>query len=126
MVVVTILFRDCVPKLWRMYQERYIDPKQAHRQMFLDQADWFKERATKFSAFGFQLSKDPMPDKFELAELVSKLDLPDRQCVMKQTDVEILRKYAAEKGAECHDNAGECGRLADEIAYKIFWYTVDK
>lgn len=120
-VAVTIFIRDGVAWLWRAYQKRYIDPKKAHRQVFVDEADWFKERAAKLAVFSLQLGQDPKPDKFKLAELVSKLDQHDRQWAMKQTDIEILRKYAAEKGAECHDNAAECGRLADEIAYKIFW-----
>ena len=119
--LVTLFIREYVPQLWRAYQRRYIDPKKAHRQVFLDQADWFEERAAKLAAFGFQLGQDPKPDKFKLAELVSKLDPHDRQWAIKHTDIEILRKYAAEKGAECHDNAGECGRSADEIAYKMFW-----
>jgi hypothetical protein len=38
---------------------------------------------------------------------------------MKQTDIGVLRKYAMDKGAECRDNAGECGRMADEITYTI-------
>lgn len=118
-VAVTIFFRDGGAWLWRAYQKLYIDPKKAHRQVSVDQADWFEERAAKLAVFRLRLGQEPKPDKFKLAELVSELDQHDRQWVMKQTDIEILRKYAADKGTECHDNAGECGRMADEIAYKI-------
>jgi hypothetical protein len=87
----------------------------------VDQAEWYKGRADRLAVFRFQLGQDPTPDRFKLAELVSKLDPYDREWAMKQTDIEILRTCAAEKGAECHDNARECGRLADEMAYRIFW-----
>jgi hypothetical protein len=115
----TLLIRDGVVWLWRVYEKRYIDPKKQHRQIFLDQAQWFEERATKLAVFRCQLDEEPALDKWKLALLISKLDDHDRRWAMKQTDIEILRKYAAEKGVECHDNAGECGRFADEIAYKI-------
>jgi hypothetical protein len=87
--------------------------------VFVDQANWYEERVTKLAAFRLQLGKDPKPDNFKLAELVSKLDPEDKRWAMKQTDIELLRKYAAEKGEECHENGGKCGRLADELAYKI-------
>jgi hypothetical protein len=122
--VVILFIREYVPQLWRAYQSRYVDPKIAHRQVFLDQADWFEERASKLAVFRFELGQEPKPDKFKLAQLVSKLDPQDRQWAMKQTDIEVLRKCAAEKGAECHDNAGECARSADEIAYRTFIFRI--
>jgi len=115
----TLLIRDGVVWLGRVYQNRYIEPKKQHRQVFLDQRHWFEERAAKLAAFRWQLGQDPAPDKWKLALLVSKLDDHDKQWAMKQTDIEILRKYAADKGAECHENADQCGRFADEIAYTI-------
>ncbi len=120
-VAVTICFRDGVAWLWRLYQRRYIEPKKAHRQVLVEQTDWYKERADKLAAFRWQLGQGPKPDEFKLTELVSKLDEHDRRWAMKETDVEILRRSAAEKGSECRDNAAECGRLVDEIARKIFW-----
>ncbi len=68
-VVVTIFIRDCVPKLRCAYQKRFIDPKKAHQQVFLDQADWFEERAAKLAVFRFELGQEPGPDKFKLAQL---------------------------------------------------------
>jgi hypothetical protein len=119
-VAITLLLRDGGAWAWRVYQNRYIEPKKRHRQVFVDEAKWFEERAAKLAAFHWQLGQDPPPDKWKLTAFISKLDDHDRQWAMKQTDIEILRKFAAEKGAECHDNAGECGRFADEIAYTIF------
>jgi hypothetical protein len=39
---------------------------------------------------------------------------------MKETDITLLGRYAAERAAECYDNAGECARHADEINYRTF------
>jgi hypothetical protein len=106
---------------WRIYQRCRVDPKKAHLQMVEAQAEWFKERAIKLAVFKLRLGQDRRLDKFKLEELVSQLDPHDRQWAMKQTDIDILRRYAGERGAECHDNAGECGRRAEEIANRILW-----
>lgn len=113
------LVREGGAWLWRQYQKRYINPKKQHMQVFLDQEQWLEERAANLAAFRWQLRQEPPPDKFKLAELVSKLDDHDRRWAMKQSDIEVLCKYAEDKGAECHDNAGECGRMAGEVGYKI-------
>jgi hypothetical protein len=115
----TLLIRDGVVWFWRVYEKRYIDPKKRHRQVFLERAQWFEERASKLAVFHCELDEQPAPDKWKLARLVSKLDDHDRRWAMKQTDIEILRKYPLQKGAECHDNAAQCSRFADEVAYKI-------
>jgi hypothetical protein len=120
-VAVTLFIRECVPQLVRAYHKRYTDPQKAHRQVFLDQASWFSERADKLAAFHFQLGREPISDKFKLAGLVSKLDPKDREWAMKHADIELLRECAVEKAAECRGNAGECGRSADEVAYRMFW-----
>ena len=39
---------------------------------------------------------------------------------MKETDLTLLCRYAAEKAIQCQDNAGECARNADEINYRMF------
>jgi hypothetical protein len=97
-VAITLLIRDGGAWLWRVYQNRNIEPKKQHRQVFIDQAQWFEERAANLAAFRWQLGQDPTPDKWKLAELVSKLDDHDKQWAMKRTDIETLRKYAEEKG----------------------------
>ena len=46
-VVVGFLLTEFGPKLVQAFEQRYIDPKKRHRQVFLDQADWLEERAQK-------------------------------------------------------------------------------
>jgi hypothetical protein len=118
--VVTLAITKGLPWLSRAYEKRYVDPKRAHQEVFLEQANWFEERASKLAAFRFELAHGPEPNKFKLAELVSKLDRKDREWAMKETDITLLGRYAAEKAAECHDTAGECARHADEINYRTF------
>jgi hypothetical protein len=103
----------------RYRHNRFMEPKLQHRQVFLDQAQWFGERASKLAAFRWQLGLLEKPDKFKLAELVSKLDPHDRQFAMKQEDVALLRDWATKKGQECHDNASQSSQWADEVTYKI-------
>jgi hypothetical protein len=117
---VTLAITKGLPLLSRAYEKRYIDPKRAHQEVFLEQANWFEERASKLAVFRFELTNGPEPNKFKLAQLVSKLDRKDREWAMKVTDITLLGKYATEKAAECHDNAGECARHADEINYRTF------
>jgi hypothetical protein len=38
---------------------------------------------------------------------------------MKQKDVTLLQDWARKKGQECHDNAAQSSRFADEVKYKI-------
>jgi hypothetical protein len=114
-------FKDGGVWLWRTYQQRRIAPQKAHQQVLEDQAHWYDERAEKLVVFRFQLGQEPTPDRFRLALLVSKLDQHDRNWAMKLTDIEVLRKAAGEKAAECRENAGDCRRAAQEVAYKIFW-----
>jgi len=83
-------------------------------------AKWFEERAAKLVVLRFELTHGPEPNKFKLAELVSKLDPKDREWAMKETDLTLLCRYAAEKAIQCQDNAGECARNADEINYRMF------
>ena len=70
--------------------------------------------------FRWELINTPPRDKFKLAYLVSKLDRKDKEWAMKEADIGLLIDYAAHKGAECHENSGECARHADEINYRTF------
>jgi hypothetical protein len=118
--VVTLAITKGLPWLSRAYEKRYIDPKRAHQEFFLEQANWFEERAAKLAVFRFELTHGPKPNKFKMAQLVSMLDRKDREWAMKETDMALLGRYAAEKAGECHDNAGECARHAVEINYRAF------
>jgi hypothetical protein len=118
-ILATIAVRDGGAWLWRLYRRRNIEPKQQHRQLLMEQRDWYEDRAAKLAAFRVQLGQEPAPDKWKLARFVSQLDPEDRKWAMKSDDIEALRAGAARKGTECHDNADECGRMADEVAYTI-------
>jgi hypothetical protein len=107
-----------------VYDRRYTDPKRAHQNLFLEQREWYAERAAQLHSFRFDLIHGPKPDKFKLALLVSKLDRKDRVWAMKETDIDLLAQAAAEKAAHCEDNAAECARHADEINYRTFIFPI--
>jgi hypothetical protein len=117
----TLAITQGVPLLWKAYKNRYVEPKEAHRQLLLDQANWYNDRAEKLAAFRFQLGRDGAPDRFKLAEYVSRLDPMDREWAMKQTDIGLLRKLAEQKGAECQDNGSDAARWADNIVTKVLF-----
>jgi hypothetical protein len=54
--VVTLAITKGLPWLSRAYEKRYVDPKRAHQEVFLEQANWFEERASKLAAFRFELT----------------------------------------------------------------------
>jgi hypothetical protein len=118
--VITLAITKGLPWLSLAYEKRCIDPKRAHQEVFLEQANWFEERASTLAVFRYELTHGSEPDKFKLAQLVSKLDRKDREWAMKETDIALLSRCAAEKAAECHNNAAECGRHAEEINYRTF------
>lgn len=118
--LVSLAITRGLPWLSRAYEKRYIDPKRAHQEVFLEQADWFEDRASKLAVFRYELTCGPEPDKFKLARLISTLDRRDKEWAMKETDIALLSGYAAEKAEECHENARECARYSDEINYRTF------
>jgi len=119
--VVTLSLREGSPLLWKAYKNRYREPKEAHRQVLLDQASWYEDRAAKLATFRVRLLYDEAPDRFKLAEYVATLDPKDREWAMKETDVKRLREWAAAKEAECHDNAAECSREADNVSMRTLF-----
>lgn len=120
LIGITFLLGEKLIGYGRQYRHsRFVEPKLQVRQVFLDQAQWFEERASKLAVFRWQLGLLDKPDKFKLAELISKLDQHDQQFAMKQEDVAPLLDWASKKGQECHDNADQASRWAEEIRYKI-------
>ena len=113
--VVTVTLTMLFPWLLQTYRNRYIDPKTAHKELLLDQAGWYAERADRLTVLRFELGQEPKPDNFKLSRLVSKLDSHDRDWAMKIRDIETLRQSAAGKAAECRNNSEECARLAEEV-----------
>ncbi len=117
---ITFLLGEKVVGYGRKYRHsRFVEPRLQHRQVLLDQVNWYEDRAAKLVAFRYQLGTMDKPDKWKLSELVSKLDPQDRTFAMKQDDLTVLRDWAARKGEECHLNSGEASRMADEVSYKI-------
>jgi hypothetical protein len=108
----------------RAWNNRYVDPKEEHRRVFLQQADSYNERAAKLDVFGFDLSQEPKPDKWKVALSISKLDRRDQRYAVQEPDIEVLRNWAARKAAQGRDNSGECARSADEIAYRTFIFRI--
>jgi hypothetical protein len=118
---VTVGITQGAPLLLRVYKNRRIEPKKAHRKFCLDQAQWFYDRAEKLRAFCAQLAFDPPRDKFQLSLYLSKLDHDDRQWAMKITDLQVLANAASDKAAECDENGREAERNAGEVESKIYW-----
>ena len=116
----TLAIKEGIPWLRRAYERRYVDPHRAHQNLFLEQANWYGQRADKLAAFRHELIFSPPRDKFKLAFLVAQLDRRDQDWAMKETDIEGLKEGAAHKGNECRQNASECARHADEINYRAF------
>jgi hypothetical protein len=117
------LGRDLWEYVKKERHTRIVEPKLRMKQVFLDEAQWYEERAALLAGFHFQLTtafdvKKP-PDKWKLAEMVSKLDRQDQEFAMKCTDYDALAKWALWKGQECHDNADQASRMATEVDYKI-------
>jgi hypothetical protein len=120
-VVVGALGREFAPKLRQAFEQRYIDPRKRHRQVLLNQAAWFEERAQKLTVFAIQLRREPEADKFRLALLVSRLDRTDSEWAMKHENIDFLVTAADEKTKACHENAAECQRYAEEVTRKMLW-----
>jgi len=117
---ITFLLTEKLVSYGRKYRHnRFVEPKLQHRQVLLEQARWFQERASKLATFRYQLGTTEALDRWKLSDLVSKLDPHDRTFAIKQDDLTTLRDWAAQKGQECHDNADEAGRMADEVGYKV-------
>lgn len=115
---ILLVIKEGAAYYWTYRHSHFIEPKLRHQQMLLEQAKWFEERAQKLAVFRVQL-RNTNPDKFKLAELVSKLDKHDWQFAMKETDLNVLVKWAEQKSQELQEGADETYRLAEEVGYKI-------
>ena len=116
---ITLLLGERAVGYYQKYRHsRFIESKLQLQQVLLEQAKWLNHRAQKLAAFLWQL-RNTNPDKFKLAELVSKLDRYDKQFAMKEADIDVLSKWAEQKGQECHNNADQASRWAQEMTYRI-------
>jgi len=107
------------PKVWRLYEARYIDPKTALRESLAEQASWYQDRAARLAVFSFELGHNP--DAFKLEILVSKLDRQDREWAMKEHDTTVLKRCADAKAEECRTNSQEAARWAEHVGDRTFF-----
>jgi hypothetical protein len=112
--------------VWRTYLARHFDAKKEHYNELIDEAKWYEDRAMKLDSFRKQLLcgkiYQQVPDRFKLAELVSKLDRKDKEWARKVEDVTLLTEACERKQEECLNNAAQCREFADEVGRKVlFW-----
>ena len=114
---ITLLVKEGIPHAWKAYKKRRIDPKKEHRQVLLDGAAWFQDRANKLNALRVKLTYETTaPDRFRLAEMISKLDKQDREWSMKlAADMKLLCDQATLKAQECEENAAQSSILAADL-----------
>jgi hypothetical protein len=122
--VLTLAISKGLPLLWQTFDRRHIDPKRQQQNFFIEQGSWHTNRAELLAGFRFELLNGGGADKFKLGLLISKLDRKDSEWAMKETDIDLLARLAAQKAAECHNNAAECARHADEINSRAFIFPI--
>jgi hypothetical protein len=111
---------------WRTYLVRHFDAKKQRHNELIEDAKWFEDRALKLDTFRKQLIYAKMyekpPDRFKLAEMISKLDRRDAEWVRTVEDTDLLAAACERNQEECLINAGECRSFADDVARKVlFW-----
>jgi hypothetical protein len=107
------------PKVWRLYEARYVDPKTALLKFMAEKASWYQDRAERLAAFSFELGR--APDAFKLEVLISKLDRQDREWAMKEKDIATLRRCADAKAEECRTNLEDASRWAEHVGDQTFF-----
>jgi hypothetical protein len=107
------------PKVWRLYEARYVDPKTALLESMAEKAKWYQDRASRLVVFSFELGRDP--DAFKLEVLISKLDRQDREWAMKEKDIATLRRCADAKAEECRTNSEKAARWAEHVGDQTFF-----
>jgi hypothetical protein len=111
---------------WRTHLVRHFDAKKEHYNELIEQAKWFEDRAVRLDTFRKQLlygrTDDKIPDRFKLAELVSKLDRKDAEWARKVEDTNLLVEACERRQEECLNDAEQCREFADDVARKVlFW-----
>jgi len=111
---------------WRTHLVRHFDAKKEHYNELIEQAKWFEDRAVRLDTLRKQLlygkMYDKVPDRFKLAELVSKLDRDDAVWARKIEDTTLLAEVCERKQEECLNNAEQCREFASDVGRKVlFW-----
>jgi Tfp pilus assembly protein PilO len=112
--------------LWRTYLVRHFDAKKEHYNELMEETKWYGERAVKLDALRKQLTYgkayEQLPDRFKLAEMISKLDRKDAEWARKIEDIALLTEACRKKQEECENNAEQCRQFANEVERKVlFW-----
>ena len=129
LAAVIALITALVPLLrwgWRTYGVRRFDAKKAHYNQLIEQAEWFEDRLVRLDTLRKQLLYakiyDKPPDRFQLAELTSKLDPTDRAWAMKIEDPTVLAQACEREQEQCQRNAEQDREWAEEVGRKVlFW-----
>lgn len=108
---------------WRTHGVRHFNAKKAHYEELIEQAKWFEDRLIRLAALRNKLLyATHQPDRFKLAEMVSKLDRRDAEWARKIEDLDVLGKACEQKQEECQRDAEQCRELAEDVARKVlFW-----
>lgn len=112
--------------VWRTYGVRHFSAKKAHYEELIEEAKWYEDRLVRLDTLRKQLlyakMYDQQPDRFKLAELVSKLDRKDAEWARKIEDPATLAQACEGKQEECQRNAEQCREWAEDVARKVlFW-----
>lgn len=111
---------------WRTYGVRNFDAKKAHYNELIEEAKWYEDRLVRLDTLRKQLlyanMYEQQPDRFRLAEMVSKLDRKDAEWGRKIEDPATLAEACQNKQEECQRNAEQCREWAEDVARKVlFW-----
>ena len=92
-----------------MHLVRHFDAKRDHYNELIEQAKWYEDRAIKLDTLRKQLiyakMYEQVPDRFKLADLISKLDRRDAEWARKVEDTTALTEACEKKQEECQNNA---------------------
>jgi hypothetical protein len=67
------------PKIWEVYESRYIDPKTELFQTLQSAINWCRDRADKLVGLHVALGSEPLPYVYKREIYISKLDPKDRE-----------------------------------------------
>lgn len=112
--------------VWRTHGVRHFSAKKAHYEELIAEAKWFEDRLVRLDTLRKQLlfaqGQDQFPDRFRLAEMISKLDRHDAEWARKIDDPGLLVEACERKSDECQANAEQLREWAEDVARKVlFW-----
>jgi hypothetical protein len=112
--------------VWRTHGVRNFDGKKAHYEELIEQAKWYEDRLVRLDTLRKQLlyaeMYDQQPDRFKLAQMISKLDRKDAEWARTMEDPATLTQACEQKQEECQRNAEQCREWAEDVGRKVlFW-----